>query len=113
MPRCWCRTSPRLSCRIRRLADEAESAIDARGRIQHLSTGSTAGDEVGDLSRSFSALLPRLAQHPSYLESMASRLSHELRTPIAAVRSSLESLHMEPLPDVARTYIERAEAGLA
>lgn len=82
-------------------------------RILHLSTGSTAGDEVGDLSRSFSALLPRLAQHPSYLESMASRLSHELRTPIAVMRSPLESLHMEPLPDVARTYIVRAEAGPA
>lgn len=103
----------RLSWRIRCLRDEAESAIDAHGRIQHLSTGSTAGDEVGDLSRSFSALLSRLAQHHGYLESMASRLSHELRTPIAVVRSSLENLHMEPLPDAARTYIERAEAGLA
>lgn len=103
----------RLSWRIRRLADEAESAIDAHGRIQHLSAASTAGDEVGDLSRSFSALLSRLAQHHGYLESMASRLSHELRTPIAVVRSSLENLHMEPLPEAARTYIERAEAGLA
>lgn len=102
----------RLSWRIRRLRDEAESAIDARGRIANLSTGSTASDEVGDLSRSFSALLARLTQHHSYLESMASRLSHELRTPIAVVRSSLENLHMEPLPASAQTYIERAEAGL-
>jgi len=44
---------------------------------------------------------------------MASRLSHELRTPIAVVRSSLENLHMEELPASARTYIERAEAGVA
>lgn len=102
----------RLSWRIRRLRDEAESAIDARGRITNLAAASRATDEVGDLSRSFSALLSRLGQHHSYLESMASRLSHELRTPIAVVRSSLENLHLESMPESAQTYIGRAEAGL-
>jgi two-component system, OmpR family, sensor histidine kinase ChvG len=101
----------RLSLRIRRLRDEAESAIDARGRITRLAAGSGARDEIGDLSRSFSAVLQRLAEHHSYLESMAGRLSHELRTPIAVVRSSLENLKLSD-QDSAR-YIERAEQGLA
>jgi two-component system, OmpR family, sensor histidine kinase ChvG len=102
----------RLSMRIRRLRDEAESAIDARGHIvTRLAAGSGAADEIGDLSRSFSAVLERLAEHHSYLESMAGRLSHELRTPIAVVRSSLENLKL-PGEDSAR-YIERAEQGLA
>ncbi|MBR0565840.1 hypothetical protein J5J83_06895 [Azoarcus sp. L1K30] len=103
----------RLSARIRRLRDEAESAIDAHGRIGALTTASAAGDEVGDLSRSFSALLERLAGHHAYLENMASRLSHELRTPVAVVRSSLENLHAEALPAAAHPYIDRAETGLA
>jgi two-component system, OmpR family, sensor histidine kinase ChvG len=103
----------RLSARIRRLRDEAEDAIDLQGRIKPLATASQAGDEIGDLSRSFSALLERLDRHHTYLESMASKLSHELRTPIAVVRSSLENLHAEALPEGARTYMERAEAGLA
>ncbi len=102
-----------LSLRIRRLRDEAESAIDARGRITRLAAGSEAGDEIGDLSRSFSAMLAKLSQHHAYLESMAGRLSHELRTPIAVVRSSLENLKLAPDPAEARTYIERAEQGLA
>ncbi|TVO58699.1 ATP-binding protein [Denitromonas halophila] len=102
----------RLSWRIRSLRDEAESAIDARGRITGLAAASTAGDEVGDLSRSFSTLLARLAQHHQYLESMASRLSHELRTPVAVVRSSLENLQLEALPPEAATYLDRAHAGL-
>ena len=102
-----------LSHRIRRLRDEAESAIDARGRIARLSAGSEAGDEIGDLSRSFSAMLAKLAQHHAYLESMAGRLSHELRTPIAVVRSSLENLKLVADAGEARTYIERAEHGLA
>jgi dedicated sortase system histidine kinase len=100
----------RISTRIRRLRDEAETAIDARGRIAHLVTAQNAGDELGDLSRSFSAMLSKLSQHHQYLESMASRLSHELRTPIAVVRSSLENLRLAPAD--ARVYIERAEQGL-
>jgi len=102
-----------LSHRIRRLRDEAEGAIDARGRIARLASGSDAGDEIGDLSRSFSGVLARLAQYHAYLESMAGRLSHELRTPIAVVRSSLENLRLAAGPEEQRTYIERAEQGLA
>jgi dedicated sortase system histidine kinase len=100
----------RISTRIRRLRDEAEGAIDARGRIAHLVTAQNAGDEIGDLSRSFSAMLGKLSQHHAYLESMASRLSHELRTPIAVVRSSLENLKLAPAD--ARVYIDRADEGL-
>jgi signal transduction histidine kinase len=44
---------------------------------------------------------------------LAGRLSHELRTPIAVVRSSLENLKLAPSPEEARTYIGRAEEGLA
>ncbi|MSQ50981.1 MAG: hypothetical protein EXR28_03730 [Betaproteobacteria bacterium] len=103
----------RISWRIRRLRDEAEGAIDAQGRITHAFSGSSAGDEIGDLSRSFSSVLARLTEHHSYLETMASRLSHELRTPVAVVRSSLENLKLEPSPVEARVYLQRAELGLA
>jgi dedicated sortase system histidine kinase len=102
----------RLSARIRSLRDEAEAAIDAHGRVRGVVAGSKAGDEIGDLSRSFSSVLSRLAQYASYQESMASRLSHELRTPIAVVRSSLDNLKLSSLPDEARVYMERAQQGL-
>jgi dedicated sortase system histidine kinase len=103
----------RLSNRIRRLRDEAESAVDARGRLKRLTAGSRAGDEIGDLSRSFSAVLEKLSQHHGYLESLAGRLSHELRTPIAVVRSSLENLKLEQDPAQRQVYLGRAEEGLS
>lgn len=103
----------RLSQRIRRLRDDAETAIDAQGRLAHGVSGAEAGDELGDLSRSFSSMLAKLAQHHAYLESMAGRLSHELRTPIAVVRSSLENLKLAASAEETRTYVARAEQGLA
>jgi two-component system, OmpR family, sensor histidine kinase ChvG len=102
----------RLSVRLRRLRNEAEAAIDSQGRIHKLIAGSRAQDEIGDLSRSFSTVLARLAQYNAYLEKMAGRLSHELRTPIAVVRSSLDNLKLQPLPEEARVYMERANDGL-
>src|SRR5438067_5557355 len=101
----------RLSSRLGRLRDEAEAAIDSQGRVRKLIAGSAAGDEIGDLSRSFSTILERLAEYNRYLENMAGRLSHELRTPIAVVRSSLENLKLAR-PDEASVYLARANDGL-
>jgi two-component system sensor histidine kinase ChvG len=102
----------RLSTRLLRLRDEAEAAIDSQGRVRRLIAGSAAGDEIGDLSRSFSTMLERLAQYNNYLENMAGRLSHELRTPIAVVRSSLENLRLQPMPEEAGVVLARANDGL-
>ena len=102
----------RISNRIRRLSDEAEAAIDARGRVTRLTTASEATDEIGDLSRSFTTVLGRLARYNAYLEALAGRLSHELRTPVAVVRSSLENLHAARTAEETRTYVARAEEGL-
>jgi two-component system, OmpR family, sensor histidine kinase ChvG len=102
----------RLSTRIRRLRDDAEHAIDAQGRAVAPFARSDAGDEIGDLSRSFASVLARLSEYASYQAKMASRLSHELRTPVAVVRSSLENLRAQSIPNDSRVYIERAQGGL-
>jgi dedicated sortase system histidine kinase len=82
----------RISSRIRALRNQAESIIDESGRVMNTLKPSTNSDEIGDLSRSFSNMVERLTQYTSYLENMSSRLSHELRTPVTVVRSSLENL---------------------
>ncbi len=102
----------RLTGRIRALRDDAERAIDPQGRVQARLAGAKAGDEIGDLSRSFASVLDRLGQFAAYQKNMATRLSHELRTPIAVVRSSLDNLQAQPLDPSARVYLERAQGGL-
>ncbi len=102
----------RLAARVRRLRDDTEHAIAPDGRIQGSVRASRAGDEIGDLTRSYSAVLERLRQYTRYLETIASKLSHELRTPMTVVRSSLDNLEMGTLDGEARTYTERARQGL-
>ncbi len=102
----------RLAARIRRLHAEAGAAIDAQGRVRGTVTVSRARDEIGDLERTTADVLARLRDYNAYLEAMAGRLSHELRTPVAVVRSSLDNLKAHRLPDEARVYVERAGQGV-
>lgn len=105
-------SASRISSRIRALRNQAEGIIDDTGRVQNTIVASTSSDEIGDLSRSFSNIVERLTQHTSYLENMSSRLSHELRTPVTVVRSSLENLGLTVSDKESAVYLERAEEGI-
>jgi len=105
-------SASRISSRIRSLRNQAERIIDDTGRVQNTIVASRSSDEIGDLSRSFSNIVERLTQHTSYLENMSSRLSHELRTPVTVVRSSLENLGLTVKDKESAVYLERAEEGI-
>jgi len=102
----------RISWRIRKLRNETESAIDQQGKIIGEIVPSTTRDEIGDLSRTFTHVLSRLSQYNTYLENMASRLSHELRTPVAIVNSSLDNLLLEEQNPESKQYVDRAKQGI-
>jgi dedicated sortase system histidine kinase len=99
-----------LSRRIRRLSVAAEDALDS-DKLRSSLPSALSGDEVGDLSRSFSHVLRQLADYNDYLRTLASKLSHELRTPLAIVTSSLENLEHEPLNEASADYAARARDG--
>lgn len=101
----------RLSLRIRRLAAAAESALSQDDDLRVAIPDTTSRDEIGDLARSFDHVMDELGQYNAYLKSLASKLSHELNTPLAVVRSSLDNLARHPLPDQAATYADRARDG--
>ena len=99
-----------LSRRIRHLSVAAEAAVENE-TLQAALPSALAGDEIGDLSRSFSSVLQQLGDYNEYLRSLASKLSHELRTPLAIVTSSLENLEHEALSEAALGYTARAREG--
>jgi signal transduction histidine kinase len=99
-----------LSRRIRALSVAAEDALESEDLTRALPSA-LAGDEIGDLSRSFSWVLHQLGEYNEYLRSLASKLSHELRTPLAIVTSSLENLEHESLDETSRSYTARAREG--
>ncbi|HHJ80140.1 MAG TPA: GHKL domain-containing protein, partial [Candidatus Tenderia electrophaga] len=102
----------RLSMRVRRLRDEVEASVTDDGRVQNQIKSTRAGDELGDLGRSFAAMHERLTQYNRYLETMAGKLGHELRTPITIVRSSLDNLANCQTEAEANTYRQRAHEGV-
>ena len=103
----------RISSRIRALSSQTEQAIDEQGRIVHPIIPTSAGDEIGDLQRTFANMVDGLSQYTLYLQGMSARLSHELRTPVAVVKSSLESLEMD-LPETENNiYMKRAKEGVS
>jgi signal transduction histidine kinase len=74
-----------------------------------------AGDEVGDLTRTFAIMQRRLAQQEQARRAFVSTASHELRTPLASLHGMLELLDddlREPAPDLedARRLLARARA---
>lgn len=99
-----------LASRITRLRDRVEAAVSHDGRILARLQSDTAKDEIGDLGRSFANVLDRLNDYNHYLEAMASRLAHELRTPLSVVKGSLE--HAGLSSDAERDlYLTRARHG--
>ena len=100
-----------LSFRIRRLRNAAERAVRSSGRLHGPLPLVDADDELGDLARSFARLFDEVAAYTEYLRTLASKLSHELNTPLAIVKSSLDNLDHQALPADARAYAARARDG--
>ncbi len=84
-----------LAWRIRRLNKHLQTVLDDHGKIHTLLPSHRAQDEIGDLSRGMSGLLTQINAYTDYLKQLGSRLSHELKTPISIVHTSLENLQME------------------
>lgn len=108
----------RLSLRLGRLRNAAERAQINDGRLDGLFEQgkfpmTDAPDEIGDLARSFEKLFDVVGSYTDYLRTLASKLSHELNTPLAIVKSSLDNLEHAQLPADAQPYLARARDGVA
>lgn len=102
----------RLSVRIRNLNREMQAAIGPQGKLESPLVAQSTNDELGDLRNGFSQLLDRLRHYHVYLEGLARKLSHELRTPMTVVRSSLDNLTAGGVSGSGQIYLTRAQEGV-
>ncbi len=84
-----------LAWRVRRLSQALQQALDAKGRLRTALPSQRADDEIGELSRGMGRLLEQVRDHTLYLQTFGSRLSHELKTPLAIVQGALDNLQAE------------------
>ena len=106
------RSSKDYSRRIVELRDITEEAVSEQGQIRHvIEREEYYDDEVADLTNTFSQLTTRLKQHHDYQEKLVARLNHELRTPIAIIRSSLDNLSIENLSELDAQMLQTAQSG--
>ncbi|MCW8857334.1 MAG: ATP-binding protein [Kangiella sp.] len=104
--------SRRYSQRIMELRDLTEGSISEEGQIRYvIDMDEEFDDEVSDLTNSFSLLTTRLKQYHDYQAKLVARLNHELRTPIAIIRSSLDNINRESLPADELQLIDNAQSG--
>jgi len=75
---------------IRRLRNQAALLVDRRGRLTGRFRPLRRSDEIGDLSRALNELTGRLQSHMRSTESFAADVAHELKNPLASIRSATE-----------------------
>ena len=100
-----------LSWRIRHLKSDIMLSLDPEHKFQHDLAPSRLNDEIGDLSRSFVTMLTRLKGYADYMETFASKLTHECRTPLAIVSSSLQLAEQAETDEERQEYLRRAQTG--
>ncbi|MEP5764350.1 MAG: ATP-binding protein [Halieaceae bacterium] len=100
-----------LSWRIRRLSKASARVINPDGSLNDDFPVSRSRDEIGEMSRQYAELLSRLRDYTDYLRTLSRKLSHELRTPIAVIQSSLDNLEAGKEAD-SEVYVQRAREGL-
>jgi signal transduction histidine kinase len=104
----------RQAMRIRRLGREAQQVVDPDGRLRtdQLYNEIRAGDEIGDLARSFSGVVARLHEHQEFMSTMPRTLRHEVNNPLNATMTSLENMQMHGVSEGQQRYIDSAQRGL-
>ena len=97
--------------RIRKLRDSVDQAVTYEGKIKDKLEISSSPDEIGELERGLHTVMKRLKEYNHYLEAMASRLTHEMRTPLSMVKTSLDNVSLSKNQNEQNVYIKRAYKG--
>lgn len=96
-------TSRLVSRPIRELIDQTQRV--SRGEVRTAEPIERPGThELDQLSRAFASMSQTLAERSDYIKSFAAHVSHEFKTPLTAIRGSIELLqdHMDTMSEEER-----------
>ncbi len=96
-----------LAWRIKKLNQAMQTVLDDSGQVNTHMPSRLATDEIGQLARGIESMLTEMSEYTQYLKDLGSRLSHEMKTPLAIVQSSLDNLAHEP----DEAFLQRAQQG--
>jgi len=95
-----------IAAPVRKLARAADQVRVARARAISLPQISRRNDELGDLSRSLSAMTDAQSERMDAIERFAADVTHEIRNPLTSIRSAVETLDLVTDP-AARDRLNR------
>lgn len=101
---------------VRRLTDAARNVAQTQDLDQPIEL--ERDDELGELARSFNAMLEALAQSRAQQHRLVTDAGHELRTPLTSIRTNIELLARaeqaaaQPPPEDGRGESPDAQSGL-
>lgn len=75
-----------------RLRRQASSLAERRGPLPETFAGAGRRDEIGSLARALSELSRRTNDHVRLLQSFSADVSHELKNPLASIRTAAEMM---------------------
>lgn len=98
---------------LSRLQQQAVAIVDRRGRLKRRFDGSKRHDEIGELARALESLSGRIESYQGKLEAFASDVAHELKNPLASIRSATELVHEVEDPANRQRFLEIVEHDVA
>jgi len=87
-----------------RLRRQASAVADRRGALPAVFAGAGRRDEIGDLARALGELSRRTNDHIQLLQSFSADVSHELKNPLASIRTAADMMADSEAPEERRRF---------
>jgi two-component system sensor histidine kinase ChvG len=91
---------------LTRLRRQASAVGERREALPAVFAGAERRDEIGDVARALGELARRTTDHIALLQSFSADVSHELKNPLASIRTAAEMMADSDAPDERRRFFE-------
>lgn len=91
---------------LARLRKQANTVAERRGPLPEVFEGAGRRDEIGALARALGELTRRTNDHVKLVQSFGADVAHELKNPLASIRTAAEMMAESESPEERRKFFE-------